>query len=82
MLKTWEWVKSVIYNLVQEELRYDTDNITNKGWEFIDEKASELCLEKIKKVYNEDELNELDEGIIKDYFNETLSDSEYTLRCN
>ncbi len=65
---------------VQEELRYETDNITNKGWEFIEGKAPRICIKLIMEDYGENELSEVDEGDISSYFSKALEKSEFKLR--
>ena len=61
---------------IQNELRYDKDYITSEGWSFLEGTASSLVLEKIKEVYDEDELDDLTDDDIEEYLSQIIFEYE------
>ena len=48
---------------IQNELRYDTDNITNDGWKFLENEAPTLVLNKLHKDFEDNMESITDEDI-------------------
>ena len=65
-----------IDDAIQNELRYDKDNITSEGWDFLEGTASSLVLEKIKENFDEDEYNEITNDDIEEYLSQVIFEYE------
>lgn len=72
-----EKLETMIESAIENELKYKTDYITNKGWKFLEEKAKSLILEKIEEDdLDEDELDALTEDDIKNYLENVIEEYE------
>lgn len=82
-ITTWDQVEDIVYDLVQEELRCDTDNITAEGWDYIETIAPGKTLAKLKNDFAEDDLpEEVTKEIIKRVFTKVLNESGCRLRVD
>ena len=55
-------IEIIVNNVIQKELRHDTDNITANGWTFLDEECPPKLIEQLSSF---DEI-------------ETMSDKKFT----
>ena len=78
--KTFETLRDMIDDCAQSELRYETDNITNDGWDYIENTAPIKCFEKIRENLDDDEINSIDKETVEKYFNEVINNSPVKLR--
>lgn len=66
-----ENIKNLIDAAIQNELRYEKDNITSDGWTFLEEKAPDLVLAKIDsddyETITADEIESLLQDVIYEY---------------
>ena len=73
-------IENMIDERVQEELRFETDNITSAGWDFIENDAPRLCMKAIIADFDEDELNEVDKNNINTCFNKIINNTDIRIR--
>lgn len=75
-----ERIEEMIDDVIQNELSYQKDYITNDGWTFLEEKATKLVFEKIEKDdMDEEELEMMKETDIEQYLADVIADYE---KCN
>ena len=77
-----EFLETLILQCVEEELRFKTDAITNKGWQFIENKAPEIVSERVLREIKEGDIekDDINKSLINVYFQEALNSCEYKLR--
>lgn len=72
-----ERIEEMIDDVIQNELSYQKDYITNDGWTFLEEKATELIFEKIENEdMDEEELAMIKETDIEQYLADVIADYE------
>ena len=64
-------VEIIVNNVIQKELRYDTDNITADGWTFLDEECPPKLIEKLS---SNDDINTMSDEEIYELTRNLLSD--------
>lgn len=84
MFTSIQAIDDYIDALSQEELGFNTDNITSEGWDYIETKAPEMTINKIKKAFDENTYD-WSEGIsrsdIKAYWDDIINDASDILRA-
>lgn len=82
MLRSKIEIENYIDRLSQDELRFDTDNITNDGWDFIENKAPKICLAMIETMAKNGyyDMNAMEESDVKTEFEKAIKKTPCVLR--
>ncbi len=71
-----EHIAGYINNAIQSELRYETDNITSDGWNFLEEKCPVLIAKQI--ITSGDDLNAVSESDVNSILQNLITEYEQT----
>ena len=71
-----ERIAEYINNAIQSELRYQTDNITSEGWDFLEEKCPALIAEQI--IASGDDLDAVSESDVNSILQDLITEYEQT----
>lgn len=71
-----EEIEETINEVIQNELRHNTDNITPEGWTFLEEQCPMLIAQKI--IDDEYDLDELSEDDISNILQDVIEEYEQT----
>lgn len=73
----WTHVENLIDEVINDELAFEKDFISNDGWKFLEEQAPEIILEKIKEDdLDEQELGDMEIKHVRQYLNDIISEYE------
>ena len=73
-----EHISDLIDTVIQTELAYDKDYITNDGWNFLENDAKEQTYNALLKDYDEDELDTITANNIEPYLSAVICEYEQT----
>lgn len=74
--KSKEKLEDMIADVIQKELQYDTDYITDDGWNFLENEAKEQVLRKIEGAYAKEDISEVKMDDVKKHLADVIYEYE------
>ena len=73
-----EKIEELIEAAIEDELKYNTDYITNIGWKFLEEEAPKKILENIIEDDLGNDLKEINKSDIQIYLQDIINEYEHS----